>query len=76
METFIHLVCIAVASFVITAQLVVAQGASTTHPGTLTYHARVLQGVEDQTYPSEEHREIAKKEIKTATRLHIPGVED
>jgi len=63
MEAFIHLVCIAVASFAITAQPAVAQGAST-----LTYRGRVLQGVNNQTCPSEEHREIARKEIKTAAR--------
>ena len=68
METFIHLICIAVASFAITAQPAVAQGASTTNPGTLTYHARVLRGVDNQTCPSEEQQEIARNKVKTATQ--------
>ena len=46
MEAFIHLVCIAVASFAITAQPAVAQGAST-----LTYHARVLRGSRQSNMP-------------------------
>ena len=68
METFIHLVCIAVASFAITAQPAVAQGASTTDSSTLPYPSRVFQGVDNQTCPFEEHLEIARKEIKSATR--------
>ena len=63
MGTFVvYLVCIAVASFVVLAQPAGAQGANTTLP--LTYHGRVLQSVVNQTYPSEEHREMARKEIK------------
>ena len=66
MGTFVYLVCIAVASFVVLAQPAVAQGSSTTPP--LTYRGRVLQSVDNQTCPSEEHQEIARNEIKTATR--------
>ena len=65
MGTVVYLVCIVVASFAILAQPVVAQGASTTPP--LTYHSQVLQSVDNQTCPSEEHQEIARNEIKTAT---------
>ena len=66
METIVYLAFIAVASFVVLAQPAVAQGASTTPP--LTYRGRVLQNADNQTCPSEEHQEIARKEIKTATR--------
>ena len=66
MGTFVYLVCIAVASFIILAQPAVARGASTTLP--LTYPGRVLQGVDNQTCPSVEHLEMAKNEIKTAAR--------
>ena len=66
MGTYVYLVCIAVASFAVLAQPAVAQGANTTLP--LTYPGRVLQSVDNQTCPSEEHQEIARNEIKTATR--------
>ena len=66
METVIYLVWIAVASFVVVAQPAVAQGADTTVP--ITYPGRVLQGDGNQTCPSEEQREIARSEIKNATR--------
>ena len=69
METFIHLVCITVASFAITAQPAVAQEANTTDPSPLTYSGRVLQRVDNQTCPSEDQRGIARnKKVKTATR--------
>ena len=67
METFIHLVCIVVASFaIVTCPPAVAQGASTTNSSPLTYPGRVLQGVDNQTCPSEEQQEIARNKIKTA----------
>ena len=66
METFIYLVCIAVASFVVLAQPAVAQGANTTLP--LTYPGQVLQGNGSQTCPSVEQREIVRNEVKNATR--------
>ena len=66
MAALVCLVCMAVASFVVLAHPAVAQGASITPP--LTYRSRVLQGVENQTCPSVEHQEIARNEIKTATR--------
>ena len=56
----------ALASVIILVQPAVAQGANTTLP--LTYPAQVLQSVDNQTCPSEEHREIARNEIKTAAR--------
>ena len=68
METIVYLICIAVASFAITAQPAVAQGASTTGPGPLTYPGRVLQGVDNQTCPSEEQLEIARSKVKTAAQ--------
>jgi len=68
METFIHLVCIAVASFAIIAQPVLAQVASTTNSSPLTYPGRVMRGVDNQTCPSEEQQEIARNKVKTATR--------
>ena len=67
METVVYLVCIAVASFAVLAQPAVAQGANTTLP--LTYPGQVLQGDGSQTCPSEEQREIARSEIKNATRI-------
>ena len=81
METFIYLICIAVASFVVLAQPAVAQGASTTGPGPLTYPGRVLQGVGNQTCPSEEQQKIARNKVKTATRRLlresvIPNLQD
>ena len=66
MGTVVYLVCIAVASFTVLAQPAVAQGANTSLP--LTYPSRVLQGDGSQTCPSEEQREIARSEIKNATR--------
>ena len=66
METFIHLICIAVACFVVLAQPAVSQGASTTSP--LTYPSRVLQRVDNQTCPSEEQQKIARNKVKTATQ--------
>ena len=66
MATVVYLAFMAVASFVVLAQPAGAQGSSTTLP--LTYRARVLQSVDNQTCPSEEHREIARDEINTATR--------
>ena len=66
MRAFVYLVCIAVASFVVLAHPAVTQGANTNLP--LTYRGRVLQSVDNQTCPSEEHQEIARNEIKTATR--------
>ena len=65
MGTFVYLVCIAVASFIILAQPAVAQGANAQPP--LTYPGRVLQGVDNQTCPSEEQRDIARNRVKTAT---------
>ena len=62
----VYLVFIAVASFVVLAHPAVAQVASTTPP--LTYRGPILQSVDNQPCPSEEHQEIARKEIKTATR--------
>ena len=68
MRTCVYLVCIAVASFAVLAQPAVAQGANADLP--LTYHGRVLQGVENQTCPSVEQLEIARsKVITTARRL-------
>ena len=66
MKTFVTLVCIAVASFTVLAQLAVAQGANTTVP--LTHPGRVLEGDGSQTCPSEEQREIARSEIKNTTQ--------
>ena len=65
MGTLVYLVCIAVASFTVLAQPAVAQGASA--QPSLTFHGRVLQGVDNQTCPSEEQREIARNRVKTAT---------
>ena len=66
METVVYLVCMAVASFTVLAQPAVAQRADTALP--LTYPAKVLQGDDSQTCPSEEQREIARSEIKTAAQ--------
>ena len=66
METFVYLAFIAVASFVVLAQPAVAQGANTTL--SLTYPAQVVQGDGSQTCPSEEQLEIARIEVKNATR--------
>ena len=65
METVVCLVCLAVAGFAVLAQPAVAQGANTTFP--LTHPGRVLQGVDNQTCPSEEQRDIARNKVKTAT---------
>ena len=65
METVVYLVCLAVAGFAVLAQPAVAQGANTTFP--LTYHDQVLQGVDNQTCPSEEQEDIARNKVKTAT---------
>ena len=66
MGTYIHLVCITVASFAILAQPAVAQGANTTLP--LTYPDRVLQGDGSQTCPSEVQQGITRNEVRNATR--------
>ena len=47
MGTFVYLVCVTVASFVVLAHPAGAQGANTTLP--LTYRGRVLQGGGSQT---------------------------
>ena len=67
MGTTGYLIYLAVAGFAILAQPAVAQGATTTLP--LTHPARVLQGDDNQTCPSEEQREIARSEIKNTTRI-------
>ena len=66
MGTTAYLIYLAVAGFAILAQPAVAQGANTTLP--LTYTVQVLQGDGSQTCPSEEQREMARNEIKNATR--------
>ena len=66
MESFVYLVCIAVASFTVLAQPAGAQGANTTLP--LTYPGQVLQRVDNQTCPSEAQRETARSKVRTATR--------
>ena len=65
MGTIVYLTCMAVASFTILVQPAVAQGTSTTLP--LTYPAQVLQGVDNQTCPSEDQREIVRNNVKAAT---------
>ena len=65
MGTIVYLVCIAVASFAVLTQPAVAQGASA--QPSLTYPGRVLQGVDNQTCPSDEQRDIARNKVKTAT---------
>ena len=67
MGTVVYLVCIVVASFTVLAQRAVAQGTTTTTLP-LTYPVQVLQGDGNQTCPSEEQREIARREIKNVTR--------
>ena len=67
MGTTVYLIYLAVAGFAILAQPAVTQGPSATLP--LTYRAQVLQGDDNQTCPSEEQREIARSEIKNATRI-------
>ena len=66
MRTFAYLICIAVASFAILVQPVVAQGANTTLP--LIYPGQVLQGDGNQTCPSEVQREMLRMGVKTATQ--------
>ena len=66
MESFVYLVCIAVASFTVLAQPAGAQGANTTLP--LTYPGQVLQRVDNQTCPSEAQRETARSKVRTATQ--------
>ena len=66
MGTIVYLTCVAVASLTILAQPAVAQGANTTLP--LTYPGQVLQGVDNQTCPSEDQQEIARNKVKTATQ--------
>ena len=66
METFVYLVCIAVASFTVIAQPAVAQRANANLP--LTYRGRVLLSVDNQTCPSEEQLEIARSKVKTAAQ--------
>ena len=65
METFVYLLYIAVASFVVLAQPAVAQGANATLP--LTYSGEVLPGGDSQTCPSEELREIERNKVDNAT---------
>ena len=55
-----------VAGFIVLAQPAVAQGASTTLP--LIYPSRVLQGVDNQTCPSEEQLETGRSRVKTAVQ--------
>ena len=66
METFVYLVCIAVASFAVLAQPAVAQRANTTLP--LICPGQVLQGDDGQTCPPEEQREIVRNEVRDATQ--------
>ena len=66
MATVVYFVCIAVAGFIVLAQPAVAQGASTTLP--LIYPSRVLQGVDNQTCPSEEQLETGRSRVKTAVQ--------
>ena len=61
-----HLICIAVVSFAILAQPVVAQEANNTLP--LTYPGQVLQGDGSQTCPSEVQQEMLRKEVDNATQ--------
>ena len=65
MGTSMYFVCIAVASFAVTAQPAVAQRADSTLP--LTYAGQVSQGDGNQTCPSEEQREILRNEVDNAT---------
>ena len=59
-------ICLVVATFAILIQPTITQGANTTLP--LTFPGQVLQGDGSQTCPSEEQREIARNEVKNATR--------
>ena len=65
METFVYLLYIAVASFVILAQPAVAPRANATLP--LTHSGEVLPGGGIQTCPSEEQREIERNKVDNAT---------
>ena len=64
METFVCLVYIAVASFVVLAQPAVAQGSNITLP--LAYPGQVLQGDGSRTCHSEEQLEIVRNEVDNA----------
>ena len=66
MGTYIHLVCITVASYAVLAQPAVAQRANTTLP--LTYPGQILQGDGSQTCPSEVQQGITRDEVKSATQ--------
>ena len=66
METLVYSICIAVASFAVLAEPVVAQGSSNTLP--LTYPSQVLQGDGNQTCPTEEQRERGRNAVKNAIR--------
>ena len=68
MATCVYLVCIVVASFVVLAQPVVAQGTNTNF--SFVYPARVLQGDGSQSCPSQEI-ERARNEIRTASQLLV-----
>ena len=59
-------ICIAVASFAVLAEPVVAQEANTTSP--LSYPSLVFQGDGNQTCPSEELQERATNAVKNAIR--------
>ena len=65
METFIYLICIAVAGFAI-LPLAVAQGVNLTLP--LTYPGRVLQEDGSQICPSEAQRGLLRNEVTNAER--------
>ena len=65
MRTCVYLICIAVASFVVLAQLVVAQEANTTLP--LLYPGQILQGDAIQICPSEKQEERVRNEVDNAT---------
>ena len=64
MGTFVYLVYIAVASFVVLAHPAVAQGDNTTLP--LTYPGQVLQGDGNRTCLSEEELQIVRNEVDNA----------
>ena len=66
MEAFVYLVWIAVASFAVLPQPVVAQKAKTTLP--LTYPNQVLEGDGMQICPSDGQRGMARNAVKNATR--------
>ena len=65
METFIYLICIAVASSAILSQPAVAQGVNLTLP--LTYPGQVLQGDGSQICPSEAQQRMLRNEVTNAT---------